>query len=98
MKEFLNDATGRWAWDKQLYGHAFTTTNGHLRRAGTKGETRNNQHESLLGVYRSPSPRYIWAAALTGAAAPSLRNDPGRPLQSLPVYGVLAPDLRIALS
>jgi phage tail sheath gpL-like len=44
-------------------------------------------------VYRSPSPRYIWAAALTGAAAPSLRNDPGRPLQSLPVYGVLAPDL-----
>ena len=56
-------------------------------------ETRNNQHESLLGVYRSPSPRYIWAAALTGAAAPSLRNDPGRPLQSLPVYGVLAPDL-----
>lgn len=93
IREFLNDATGRWAWDKQLYGHAFTTTNGTYAELGTKGETRNNQHESLLGVYRSPSPRYIWAAALTGAAAPSLRNDPARPLQSLPVYGVLAPDL-----
>ncbi|MBK3051913.1 phage tail protein, partial [Klebsiella pneumoniae] len=28
IREFLNDATGRWAWNKQLYGHAFTTTNG----------------------------------------------------------------------
>ncbi|MBX4426161.1 hypothetical protein K4G86_23055, partial [Mycobacterium tuberculosis] len=25
MKAFLNDASGRWAWDKQLYGHAFGT-------------------------------------------------------------------------
>lgn len=31
---------------------------------------------------------------MTGAIAPSLRNDPGRPLQELPVYGVLAPDLQ----
>jgi phage tail sheath gpL-like len=22
MKAFLNDASGRWAWDKQLYGHS----------------------------------------------------------------------------
>ncbi|HFD8275404.1 phage tail sheath subtilisin-like domain-containing protein [Raoultella ornithinolytica] len=94
MKAFLNDASGRWAWDKQLYGHAFGTTSGTYAELGTKGEARNNQHETLLGVYRSPTPRYIWSAALTGAIAPSLRNDPGRPLQSLPVYGVLAPDLQ----
>ena len=93
MKAFLNDASGRWAWDKQLYGHAFGTTSGTYAELGTKGEARNNQHETLLGVYRSPSPRYIWSAALVGAIAPSLRNDPGRPLQSLPIYGVLAPDL-----
>ena len=94
MKSFLNDASGRWAWDKQLYGHAFGATSGTYAELGTKGEARNNQHETLLGVYRSPTPRYIWSAALTGAIAPSLRNDPGRPLQSLPVYGVLAPDLQ----
>ena len=93
MKAFLNDASGRWAWDKQLYGHSFGTASGTYAELGTKGEARNNQHETLLGVYRSPTPRYIWSAALTGAIAPSLRNDPGRPLQSLPVYGVLAPDL-----
>lgn len=94
MKSFLNDATGRWAWDKQLYGHAFTATSGTYAELGTKGEARNNQHETLLGVYRSPTPGYIWAAALVGSIAPSLRNDPGRPLQSLPVYGVLAPALQ----
>ena len=26
MKEFLSDTGGRWAWDKQLYGHSFGTT------------------------------------------------------------------------
>lgn len=75
MKAFLNDASGRWAWDKQLYGHAFGTTSGTYAELGTKGEARNNQHETLLGVYRSPTPRYIWSAALVGAIAPSLRND-----------------------
>lgn len=93
MKAFLNDASGRWAWDKQLYGHSFGSTSGTYAELGTKGELRNNQHETLLGVYRSPSPLYIWSAALVGAIAPSLRNDPGRPLQSLPVYGVMAPAL-----
>ena len=93
MKAFLSDTEGRWSWSKQLYGHAFGTTIGTYAELGTKGETRNNQHETLMGVNKSPSPPYIWSAAITGAVAPSLRNDPGRPTQSLPVYGVLAPAL-----
>lgn len=93
IKAFLSDATGRWSWDQQLYGHAFGVTSGTYSELGTKGETRNNQHETLLGVNRSPSPSYVWTAALVGAIAPSLRNDPGRPTQTLPVYGVLAPAL-----
>ncbi|XTZ40071.1 phage tail sheath subtilisin-like domain-containing protein [Salmonella enterica] len=93
MKAFLSDATGRWSWEQQLYGHAFGVTTGTYAELGTKGETRNNQHETLMGVNRSPSPAYVWSAALAGAIAPSLRNDPGRPTQTLPVYGVLAPAL-----
>lgn len=93
VKAFLSDNGGRWSWDKQLYGHAFGATAGTYAQLGTKGETRNNQHESLMGMKKSPSPTYVWSAAVTGAAAVSLRNDPGRPLQTLAVLGVLAPAL-----
>lgn len=93
MKAFLSDNGGRWSWDKQLYGHAFGTTTGTYAQLGTKGGLRNNQHETLLGVNKSPTPAYVWSAGCTGAAAVSLRNDPGRPLQTLAVSGVLAPAL-----
>lgn len=93
LKAFLSDSAGRWAWDKQLYGHAFSAVTGTYGQLGTVGEARNNQHETLLGVNKSPSPAWQWAAAITGAIAPSLRNTPGRPTQTLTVAGVLAPAL-----
>ena len=93
IKSFLSDNGGRWSWDQQLYGHSYGTLSGTYGTLSAAGELRNNQHESLLGINRSPSPAYIWTAALTGAIAPSLRNDPGRPTQTLPINGVLAPAL-----
>lgn len=93
LKTFLSDNGGRWSWDKQLYGHAFGTTTGTYAQLGTKGGLRNNQHETLLGVNKSPTPAYVWSAGYCGAAAVSLRNDPGRPLQTLAISGVLAPAL-----
>lgn len=93
IKAFLSDVGGRWAWDKQLYGHAFTTLTGTYAQLGTKGQVRNNQHETIMGVNKSPSPPWVWSAAYTGAAAVSLRNDPARPVQSLAIQGVLAPVL-----
>ncbi|WP_416778339.1 phage tail sheath subtilisin-like domain-containing protein [Xenorhabdus budapestensis] len=92
LKAFLSDTGGRWSWEQQLYGHAFSVVSGIYGELADIGERRNNQHETLLGLTKSPTPDYIWAAAITGAAAPSLRNDPGRPLQTLPVAGVLSPD------
>ncbi|MDC9607054.1 phage tail sheath subtilisin-like domain-containing protein [Xenorhabdus griffiniae] len=91
LKSFLSDTGGRWSWENQLYGHSFSAVSGTYGELADTGERRNNQHESLLGVTKSPSPNYIWAAAIAGATAPSLRNDPGRPLQTLPVMGVLPP-------
>ncbi|MBS9442498.1 phage tail sheath subtilisin-like domain-containing protein [Photorhabdus heterorhabditis] len=91
VKAFLSDTVGRWSWEKQLYGHPYAAINGAYGELANFGEQRNYQHETLLGVTKSPTPNYIWAAALTGAIAPSLRNDPGRPVQTLPVSGVLAP-------
>ncbi|QNO00907.1 tail sheath protein [Serratia phage vB_SspM_BZS1] len=93
VKEFLSDSTGRWSYAQQLYGHSFGALAGTYGSLSAAGEARNNQHETLLGINGSPTPAYLWASALTGAIAPSLRNDPGRPTQTLTISGVLAPPL-----
>jgi phage tail sheath gpL-like len=88
----MNDVTGRWAWDRQVYGHVFAARMGTVEELAAFGPTRNDQHVSLLGFAPSPSPPWRRAAALTAQAASSLRIDPARPLQTLPLLGVLAPD------
>lgn len=93
LKGLLSDSTGRWSYAQQLYGHVFGAASGTYGQLTTVGEARNDQHATLLGVNDSPTPAYVWAAAVTGAVAGSLRNDPGRPLQTLTVSGVLAPPL-----
>ncbi|EPA8531717.1 phage tail sheath subtilisin-like domain-containing protein [Yersinia enterocolitica] len=93
IKDFLSDSTGRWSYAEQLYGHSFAAQSGTYGQLTAAGELRNDQHASLLGVNGSPTPSYIWSAAYVGAIAQSLRNDPGRPLQTLAISGVLAPPL-----
>ncbi|MGN6589296.1 MAG: phage tail sheath subtilisin-like domain-containing protein [Sphingomicrobium sp.] len=91
VQQLLNDQTGRWSWLQQLYGHAFYGYAGTFASQTTFGLTRNNQHETVMGFYGSPTPSWIWAAALCGQCAVSVRADPGVPLQYLPLRGVLAP-------
>ena len=91
LKNLLNDKTGRWSYASQIYGHIFAAQRGTLSTLATAGNARNNQHESIMGFYDSPSPAWIWAADLAGTAAVALRADPGRPLQTLTLSTVLAP-------
>lgn len=91
LKAFLSDGTGRWSWSNQLYGHVFTASRGTVGAQTTLGNGRNNQHESILGFSDSPTPSWVWAADYTGAAAVSLRADPGRPVQTVALNVVLAP-------
>lgn len=91
VQQLLNDQTGRWSWVQQLYGHAFYAYAGTFGSQTTFGLARNNQHETVMGFYGSPTPSWIWAAALCGQTAVSVRADPGVPLQYLPLRGVLAP-------
>jgi phage tail sheath gpL-like len=42
-----------------------------------------------MGIYDSPAPAWIWAAEIAAASMVSLRNDPGRPLQTLALQGPL---------
>ncbi|ATW33141.1 phage tail sheath subtilisin-like domain-containing protein [Candidatus Williamhamiltonella defendens] len=98
VRDFLNDQTGRWSYSQQTYGHAFGATSGTYGVLTSKGEGRNDQHASLMGMNDSPSPSYAWSAGYAGASAVSLRNDPGRPLQTLVVRGVLAPPMTSCFS
>jgi phage tail sheath gpL-like len=90
----LNDTTGRWSWQQQLYGHAFSAYAGTFASQTTLGLAQNNQHETILGFYNSPTPSWIWASALTAQVAVSVRADPGVPLQDMTLAGVLAPPVQ----
>lgn len=95
VQQAMDDTTGRWAWDRQIYGAFFTAKAGAFAELQTFGRTRNDQHTTLHGyAASSPSPPWRRAAALTAEAAGSLRLDPARPLQTLPLIGVHAPDRR----
>lgn len=94
MKTLLSDTTGRWAWNRQLYGHFFATYKGTFGAQVTFGTARNDQHATVMGVNGSPTPTWIWAASTAGAAAVSLRTDPALPLQTVAIQGVLAPPLQ----
>jgi phage tail sheath gpL-like len=91
LQAFLSDAAGRWSWSEQLYGHVYTAFRGTFSACTTFGLTRNNQHETALGFYDSPTPAWSAAAQLCGSSIGSLRADPGQPLQTLPIVGMLPP-------
>lgn len=73
----------RWAWDKMLYGGAFSSLRATLGNATTHGQARNDQHMVCLPADSSATPAWLWAANLAGACATSIRADPGLPLHAL---------------
>jgi phage tail sheath gpL-like len=71
--------------------HAYAATSGTHTALVTFGDARNSPHLSVIGAKASPTPPEEWAAALTAVAAFYLHQDPARPLQTLPLKGVLPP-------
>ncbi len=91
LGEEMNDVTGRWAWNRQIYGHVFCARSDTAQQLVEFGRSRNDPHVSVLGFSRSPTVSWRRAAALTAQAASSLRIDPARPLQTLTLVGAMAP-------
>ncbi|OJA82909.1 phage tail protein [Burkholderia ubonensis] len=94
IKAFLNDSTGRWSWQQQVFGHAFYAYRGTWGFLTTFGTARNNQHETVMGFNDSPTPSWQWAAAIAAVTAVSVRADPGIPMQTVALTGVSAPPLQ----
>ena len=90
LDAFLNFSTGRWSWQSMLFGGYFTAARGTPGALATLGQGRNGPNGSCLGVFDTPDPVWLVAAAYAAAAAVSLRNDPNVPLQNL-VLDIQAP-------
>jgi phage tail sheath gpL-like len=93
FQTFLNDQSGRWSSSEQIYGHHTTVAAGNLSTQATLGNTRNFQHETIMGVQYFRTPPWEWAAALGGVEVTNLATAPScsQPLQTLPLAGVLPP-------
>lgn len=83
MTLFLNDQTGRWSWQQELFGGAWSAFAGTLGALTTFGNSMNDQHTQIIGVYDSPTPAYLWAADVTANCAVSVASNPALPLQYL---------------
>lgn len=93
IRSFLDDVSGRWSPSQQLYGHYFTVAFNNLSGLVTLGNSRNDQHVTIVGTQRSPIPEWEWVASEAAMASAHLGTAPevSRPLQTLVLQGVLPP-------
>ncbi|CUA90916.1 phage tail sheath subtilisin-like domain-containing protein [Chelatococcus daeguensis] len=96
VRDFLSDTSGRWSPTKQLYGHYLTVKFDTLSGLAALGDSRNDQHVSIMGSKLASSPPWEWAAALGGQCAMHLTDAPelSRPLQTLLLDGIKPPPSR----
>ena len=93
LSAYMNDKTGNWSYMKQKYGHVWAAHRATLAELQTFGSGYNDQHLSVMGITGTHSPIWEVAAAMAGAAATSIAADPARPLQTLTLEGIAAPEI-----
>lgn len=76
---------------KQIPGHCYIGLSDTHANLVTKGQTQNSPHLTFAGFKKSPTPAYEVAAVLGAQCAYYGNIDPARPLQTLPMPGVMAP-------
>ncbi|MFP3274694.1 MAG: phage tail sheath subtilisin-like domain-containing protein [Paraburkholderia sp.] len=94
LTAFLNFTTGRWSWQSMIYGHTFYAFRGTFGTISTFGATLNDPNASVMGFFDSPTTSWEWAAAYAAQAAVSVRANPGVPLQSVVLQGILPPPIQ----
>lgn len=85
--------SGRWAFNRMVYGHVFTAKRASVATAQTLGLGRNGPFVSIAAVYDTPTPVWEWLGTALGQTAVVLRNDPARPVTGLELPGVQVPPL-----
>ncbi len=82
----------RWGPLEAKEGVAFIPAVGTLSAMTTLGEACNSQLICLVGVGKSPSAPWSWAATTAAVSEREAALDPARPLQTLLLPGVLPPN------
>lgn len=90
LKTAMNDTTGRWAYNRQIYGHVYAAKADSFANLVTLGTARNDQHASIAG-YETGVPNTPWeyAAAYGARNAVFIAADPARPTQTGELIGIL---------
>lgn len=90
LKTLMNDTTGRWAYNRQIYGHVYTAKADAFANLVTLGAARNDQHATIAG-YETGVPNTAWdyAAAYGARNAVFIAADPARPTQTGELIGIL---------
>lgn len=76
-KALLSDASGRWAWNRQIYGHVFYPQTDTVANLATAGLAQDDRHISLIPRPASasiPQPAWQWAAAIVARLVPWLAD------------------------
>lgn len=94
----MNDTSGRWAFNRQVYGHVVTMASGSLSALTTIGLALNDRHLTILPRIASggdATPRWTATAAILARLVPWLSDgvtgNVSRNQTGLVVEGVLAP-------
>jgi phage tail sheath gpL-like len=90
--EYAFSSTGRWGWMRQLFGQIYSAYRGTYATILGFGQSQNAPQTTVMDMEPAlPSPVWEVAAAYCAQAAIALSNDPARPLQTLPLLGILPP-------
>jgi len=86
----LDAATGRWAWNRRIYGHAYTAATDSVAALGSIASI-NDEHVTVIGLDPVAAAPWQVTGAVMGRAGQSLATDPARPVQTLDLVGILPP-------
>ena len=90
LKTLMNDTTGRWAYNRQIYGHVYAAKADTFANLVTLGTARNDQHATIAGYETSvPNTAWDYAAAYGARNAVFIAADPARPTQTGELIGIL---------
>lgn len=90
FKTLMNDTTGRWAYNLQIYGHVYSAASDTFSNLVALGLARNDQHATIAGFEAAvPNPDYEYAAAYGARNAVFIAGDPARPTQTGELIGIL---------
>lgn len=92
FKVEYNDASGRWSYARQVYGHCYTALRGTLSTLVAAGGLRNDPHHTIAGFEVDVQhPNWEYAAAYGARNAVFLKVDPARPTQTGVLTNLMAP-------